>query len=291
MFSQAFDLLNDKDQGAEPESLAQALLLLNNLTKPQGSIFGTGAAVNATASAQIFKDVFSDMEQTQSHLQQKNAIADILKDQFGFVAEPKTGDPHGWKAFPLRPDGWSSPGCECFHGTTMTTLAPILVQGLKKPKSADDVAHGQAGSTSKQTIYLSPSWHYSAHPVYSPLHIMRNGSHHLQAVQMVLKCEVQQGGYTERHGTLGNKHWDMELRIDPDRDTMEGMEFLVEEEGQVRIKEVMLRTFGHGTDPRIYGELPPRLSVKETGSEFEWTKMLQNDFRRRGLFLRDPAAV
>mmetsp|Transcript_84242 Transcript_84242/g.133525 ORF Transcript_84242/g.133525 Transcript_84242/m.133525 type:complete len:114 (+) Transcript_84242:991-1332(+) len=76
------------------------------------------------------------------------------------------------------------------------------------------------------------------------------------------------------------------LRIDPELDTLENLEYLVEHEGIVRLKEVMFRIFGEGTDPAIFGDLPPRLWVDDRpGFEYRWTEMLQTDFRARGLYL------
>ena len=65
--------------------------------------------------------------------------------------------------------------------------------------------------------------------------------------------------------------------------TLENLEYLVEDEGTVRLKEVMFRQFGWGADPNVYGNLPPRLRVDcEKGLEYRWTKMLQEDFEARG---------
>ena len=307
VFDAAFKLLNDRTLGegrglAEPTSLAQVLLLLNHATQPNPTgLMGQWrekVAVDAATSAEVFhllmQEVASDVQQQQEHFRQKNAIAKVLKDQCGIESQPpKTGDPHGWVTFALRKAAeWN--GCEleeCFHGTSMTLLSVILREGLKKPKNTKDSAHGQRGSQSKQSIYLSPSWHYCAHPVYSPLHVMGPN-----AFQMVLKCEVLQGQYQKQNGTLGGKHWPHNLRIDPDRDSLEDIEYLVEDEAVVRLKEVMFRQFGRHSDPEKYGDLPPKLVVntqgqsdqktKEQKTEYRWTEMLQADFEARGLYLR-----
>jgi len=316
MFDVAFRLLTDRTLGDEPNSLAHVLLLLSNVTKPKPTnlqaklvqemnalkrkpadsdpsdlgeeSWKASAAVNAAVSAEVVnvltQTVTSDVERQGKHFRQKNAIAEVLKEQFGFDSKRKTGDPHGWITFALKKaKKWKGLEVdECFHGTSMTALAPILLEGLKKPKSKAGSAHGQYGSKSKETIYLSPSWHYSAHPVYSPLH--RMGSQN--AFQMVFKCEVLRGQYRMQSGTLGNKHWQKKLRIDPELDTLENLEYLVEHEGIVRLKEVMFRIFGEGTDPAIFGDLPPRLWVDDRpGFEYRWTEMLQTDFRARGLYL------
>lgn len=291
LFDTAFKLLNDRtagDQPDQPDSLAHVLLLLSHATKPTPTnLWKQTAAVNAAISAEVFnvlsQVVASDVERHRQHFVQKNAIAQVLQDQFQISAQPRTGDPHGWKTFSLKkPREWNNHEVdECYHGTSMNTLAPILLEGLKRP-SPGRVAHGQAGSQSRATIYLSPSWHYSAHPVYSPLHVIG-----FDAFQMVLKCEVIKHQYTKQNGTLANKHWPRDLRIDPDRPTMEDMEYLVEEEGVVRLKEVMFRKFGRNADPNIYGELPPKLHVdcERDALQYQWTDIVQSDFRARGLLL------
>jgi len=291
MFDTAFKLLNDRTLQGEPNSLAHVLLLLNQATKPAATDLATAtyAATSAAVFAVMARAVRSDVENQRQHMSQKIIIADVLKDQFGFCSQSKTGDPQGWMTFPLKkPTGWNGLEIEeCFHGTSMTALAPILREGLKKPKRWNS-AHGQCGSTSKQTIYLTPSWHYAAHPVYSPLHLvdLDSDASEMCAFQMVLKCEVREGQYKRQPSTLGSKHWEIGLRIDPDRDTLDDMEYLVEEEGVVRVKEVMFRRFGKNSDPNIFGPLPPQLAVTEDGREYRWTKMLQRDFRARNLYLR-----
>lgn len=317
MFDAAFRLLTDRTLGDEPNSLAHVLLLLSNVTKPKPTnlqaelvketkalkqkpadpdplelgedTWKASAAVNAAVSAEVVnvltQTVTADVEQQGEHLRQKNAIAEVLKEQFGFNSQQKTGDPHGWITFALKKaKEWKGLEVdECYHGTSMTALAPILLEGLKKPKSKADRAHGQHGSKSQETIYLSPSWHYSAHPVYSPLHMMGSGPN---AFQMVFKCEVLRGQYRTQSATFGGKHWPKEVRIDPERDTLENLEYLVEDEGTVRLKEVMFRKFGNGADPAIFGDLPPKLLVDGRPKlEYRWTEMLQEDFKARGFYL------
>ena len=77
--------------------------------------------------------------------------------------------------------------------------------------------------------------------------------------------------------------------MDPDRPTMDGMEYLVEDEGAISLIEVMFREFGRGADATVYGELPPKLDVRDEKLEYQWTKMLQKHFRACGWFLtRSP---
>lgn len=310
-FDISFKLLTDRTSGDEnPRTLAHVFLLLNYFTKPKPTdlqqltkedhrkktkdLVKERAAVNVAASVEIVnvltqaeQAVSFDVEQRCAHFRQKNAIAEVLLDQVGVDSEPKIGDPHGWICFALRTaEEWNRCDVDqCFHGTSMTALAPILVEGLKRPTCKEDVAHGQGGSRSRKTIYLSPSWHYSAHPVYSPLHVFSSGN---TAFQMVLKCEVKQGRYQKQKSTLGNQHWPKDLRIDPDRATLTDMEYLVEDEGAVRVTDVMFRKFGKEAEEQIYGHLPPRLEVhNRSGLEYDWTNMLEEHFRSRELYLED----
>ena len=47
-------------------------------------------------------------------------------------------------------------------------MIPILLKGLRRPgEEGVAVAHGQAYSASKKTIYTSPSFEFASHPVYS----------------------------------------------------------------------------------------------------------------------------
>lgn len=299
LFDAAFHLSADTTMGNEPKTLAHVLLLLSDATKPKRTDlkwkvekWRQKAATNAATSAELFNvmknAMDADEEKQRQHLMQKNAIAEILMDQFGFTSKRMTGNPHGWVTFALKTaEEWRGHQVdECFHGTSMTLLAPILLEGLKKPCIGKG-SHGQSGSTSKQTIYASPSWYYSAHPVYSPLHTIKSGPH---AFQILFKCEVLRGQYRSQKSTLGKKHWPKGLRIDPDRDSLDDLEYLIEDEGKIRVKEVMFRQFGPGTDLNVYGELPPRLKVIAPGEplpvERRWTKMLQEDFRSRNLFLK-----
>eukprot|EP00439_Symbiodinium_sp_Y106_P007739 s7229_g1.t1 len=313
-FDTAFRLSNDKFSRDRPTNLADVLLLLNYATKPKPTrLLKTQqsakrnapsadedpwrAAVNASSSVDVFdvmmRAVTWDREQLRDHMRQKAVIGEILKVEYGFSPSFKTGNPEGWITFPVRAaEAWEGRLVdECYHGTSMTNLAPILLEGLRKPQSRSEEAHGQWGSKSKQSIYASPSWYYAAHPVYSPLHFCKAG----QAFQLVWKCIVRRGSYRSQRGTLGSKHWSKDLRMDPDHDTMDNMEYLIEEEGNICIKEVMFREFGSAADSRIYGELPSQLEVEAFTDADKlnagWTEMLQKDFKKRGLFLRRPAVL
>ncbi len=57
-----------------------------------------------------------------------------------------------------------------YHGTVGRNAASILLHGLRRPGEAGvESLHGQAGSSTMKTIYLSPSIEYAAFPVYAQL--------------------------------------------------------------------------------------------------------------------------
>lgn len=310
VFDTAFELLNDRSNKREPQKLSEALLLLNCQTNPEASnmlcvdwqnVVGRNAAASASLIESMQQRLASDVEARALHLDQKNAIAQILMDSYGMDSEPVAGDPHGWLLFPVAArqrhrragrDTWE--GDTCYHGTGMAALAPILASGLKRPGDGQ-VAHGQSGSRSRRSIYLSPSWHYAAHPVYSPLHRLSS----IDAFQMVLRCSARQGCYRKQRGTLASKHWDRTVRIDPELDTIEDLEFLVEDEADVKVIGVMFRKLGETVDATIFGELPKKLKVPssqrkwkgaraEKGVEYMWTNLLQEEYKQQGLYLSVP---
>jgi len=53
-----------------------------------------------------------------------------------------------------------------YHGSSPASIARILEDSLRGPDGGQ-VAHGQAGSSSGKTIYLSPEIDVANHPVYS----------------------------------------------------------------------------------------------------------------------------
>merc|ERR1712187_295560 len=104
--------------------------------------------------------------------------------------------------------------------------ASILAEGLRCPEGREMVAHGQAGGTG-QTIYLSPSVEYAAHPVYSPLvELGEEGQEHW--AQLVLECRVRPGSFREQGNTLGPQHWPPHLPFDRYLPSGAAFEWLVE---------------------------------------------------------------
>ena len=286
MFRKAHKLLLDQppNNPTDPHDLADVMLLLNFVSAPRDKSFQEHKAewaARAATSAVVFRALEAD-----EHVQAQKLVAQVLR---GILRVRHSSDPCpslGWRRFPLSRKGEQGRQCSagvlCYHGTAMTNLAAILACGLRTPTPAD-VAHGQRGARGRKTcLYFSPSVHYAAHPVYSPLHVLEPGC----AVQMVFECRLI-GQYRTQNGTLNNKHWDLELRMDPDWPSMEGLEYVVEEEGAVQLTAVMFRRFGKNADPSVYGELPRQLVVDtddENAVQFQWTRLLQDSFRRLKLF-------
>jgi len=309
LFDSAFDLFNDRCSQGDPSSFKDALLLLNHRSIPRRTNllcqdWQTSTGLDVAASASLVSTMEAqlsvDVEACSLHIEQKNGIAEVLMDSYGMDQRPVRGAPDGWLRFPLKHKDRRWEGVKCYHGTSMSVLAPILASGLKRPsgRHSKAIAHGQAGSKTGRTIYLSPSWHYSAHPVYSPLHKGFGWPVQPEAFQMVLECSVREQYYRTQRGTLASKHWDRKLRIDPERPTLENLEFLVEDEASVRITGVMFRKFGKHVDRDTFGDLPTRLNIPTTirgwssgtGSavEYLWTELLQTTYREEGLLLDAP---
>ncbi|CAK0895900.1 unnamed protein product [Prorocentrum cordatum] len=297
MFDAAFKLLNDRRMHDEsPQNLAEALLLFNSANECGNDGDPTAElAASAAASASLLDSMQDRLSSVNRRAEQRNGIANLLMDQYGVHSEPIVRDPMGWVRFPIeRQDDW--PGDRCYHGTSAHNMVPVLLAGLRLPRGRDDIAHGASGSSGVPTIYCSPSWHYAAHPVYSPLHRGPKWPHVPEAFQMVFECAVQPGTYKKQAGTLGNKHWDRDIRIDPDRPTLRDLEYLVTDPVNIRLTGVLFRMFGRDIDEDLYDSLPKSLNVPLTdsawrgdgprdGVEYKWTGLLQKDYKARGLFL------
>merc|ERR1740138_399977 len=115
--------------------------------------------------------------------------------------------PAGWVRFGVKCDAQKD-WCVCYHGTNVKSALSILSHGLKRP-GADGVkvAHGQAGSESKQTIYVTPSIEYAAFPTYGNFFELEPG----RWAQVVLQCRIRPDSFVEQPGTLGGKHWPQDL--------------------------------------------------------------------------------
>ena len=79
--------------------------------------------------------------------------------------------------------------------------------------------------------------------------------------QLVFQCRVRPGGFAQKPGSLGNKYWPRHVRFDPNFETMEDLEWLVENPDDIVISGLMVREFGPKADANIHG-LPCAYSVK-----------------------------
>ena len=118
-------------------------------------------------------------------------------------------------------------------------------------------AQRQARGTGS-TTYASPSWHYAAHPRYPPLHKGPAWPQQPEAFQMLFECEVRRGSYSMQRGSLASKHWNRTVRMDPERDSVEGLEFLMENAWDVQLTSVMFRKLGETIDETTFGPWPQR---------------------------------
>jgi hypothetical protein len=196
----------------------------------------------------------------------------------GFVRWRRMVDPEKWATIKDWP--------VVYHGSSLANTTRILEDGLRRP-SDGQVAHGQAGSSSHKTIYLSPAIGVASHPVYSAFFKIADN----RWGQTVLQCRVRPGSYKSQPHTLRNEHFDRKLRIDPNFETLDDLEFLVEDPADVVVTGLLYREFGAHADGSLFGDLATRVVEsankpgKLSGPEYVWTKLLEDDFRSKGLFL------
>lgn len=158
----------------------------------------------------------------------------------------------------------------------------ILVEGLKNPGGDGvRVKHGQAHSKSKASIYFSPAVGYAAFPVYASLHELSPG----HWVQCVLQVRVRPDSFQECTGTLGRKYWPADLRFDPNFNSLEGLEWLLEDAADHEVVGLLVRELGVKVDPSIYGEFASKVNCGLRGPEYELSRLLQEDYRARCLFI------
>mmetsp|Transcript_25026 Transcript_25026/g.80876 ORF Transcript_25026/g.80876 Transcript_25026/m.80876 type:complete len:414 (-) Transcript_25026:181-1422(-) len=273
LFDTAFKLLNEKAMTGSPQSLADALLLLHkehrprptNLAQPMTS--GLTVAASASLWNVLEGRIRSDQIALIAYAEEKTAIAEILLDQYNVRGEPIVADPAGWIKWEIRLQSrWpATQDCKCYHGTCMANTTSILTSGLHRPVSRDLAAHGAARGPG---VYCSPSWHYSAHPVYAPLQKSNGWPHRAEAFQMLFECVARKDRIEVHRGTLASKHWPRDLRIDPDRDTVEGLEYLVKDDQDVQLTALMFRKFGTHVDEATFGVLPTRVVVPTVDAGF-----------------------
>eukprot|EP00401_Gymnodinium_catenatum_P037244 CAMPEP_0117538406 /NCGR_PEP_ID=MMETSP0784-20121206/42463_1 /TAXON_ID=39447 /ORGANISM="" /LENGTH=700 /DNA_ID=CAMNT_0005335021 /DNA_START=62 /DNA_END=2161 /DNA_ORIENTATION=- len=182
--------------------------------------------------------------------------------------------PHGWIKRRARADDFDNirDWPIVYHGTSSTSAAKILLTRLERPgRGGVFTAHGQAGSGTRRTIYTSPSIFYAGHPVYAPLFEIDPDR---RWGQIVLQCKVRPGSWRTRHGTLGNKHWPFEVRMDPNFPNHDNLEFMLEDTNDVVVIGIMYRELGPWADPGLFGQLATRVTCRQTpsgtGPQYAW---------------------
>ena len=175
-----------------------------------------------------------------------------------------------------------------YHGTNQANASKIFIDGvLSRPGTPGvRVAHGQAGSTTNQTIYVSPAKEMSAFPTYATIFPLkptameeRKKEEVSRFAQIIFEVRVRPGSYAIQQSTLaGRRHWPHDLRIDPRFATHQDLEWLLENSDDVALSAVLVRGFGKDTVD-VFGELNERVTQNDrrpyighdAGPEFHWT--------------------
>lgn len=190
--------------------------------------------------------------------------------------------PTGWVRFAVcNKQGFPCDWPVAYHGTALARAIRILCEGLLRPSSHGDVAHGQAHSRSGCSIYLSPSAEYAAHPVYAALAEVGPSDW----IQVVVQVRVRPGSYSRHRGSLGGRHWPQDVRMDPNYKTLDDLEWLVESPDDAFIVGLLMREFGTSADRDLYGDSATRVTRGQHGPEYEWSRLRAEEFREKGLFL------
>jgi len=116
------------------------------------------------------------------------------------------------------------------------------------------MAHGQAGSSSKSTIYVSPSKEVAAFPVYSefspllpqedrktPSCKIREGQERFfqKHAQMIFEMKVKPSSCSIQKSTLaGSRHWPETLRYDKSFHTHCDLEHFVENNSDIMLSAI-----------------------------------------------------
>mmetsp|Transcript_19407 Transcript_19407/g.41360 ORF Transcript_19407/g.41360 Transcript_19407/m.41360 type:complete len:623 (-) Transcript_19407:72-1940(-) len=192
--------------------------------------------------------------------------------------------PCGWVRFAVGEAGEAQSyrcreWCVAYHGTDLLSAMKIMVEGLKQPgESGVQIRHGQAYSKSQTSIYVSPALGYSAFPVYAPL--AEVGHEHW--LQCVLQVRVRPGSFVEKPGSLSSKHWPANVRFDKNFDSMNGLEWLIEDPANHQVTGLLVRELGPKAAGDVYGSFAPLVTQGRMGPEYEVSRLLEWEHRRKG---------
>eukprot|EP00929_Paragymnodinium_shiwhaense_P007045 TRINITY_DN111007_c0_g1_i1.p1 TRINITY_DN111007_c0_g1~~TRINITY_DN111007_c0_g1_i1.p1 ORF type:complete len:714 (-),score=119.69 TRINITY_DN111007_c0_g1_i1:255-2396(-) len=218
----------------------------------------------------------------------KNRVVDKLIDRMSPASAAKLQDEvscDGWWRYQLG-DSVRPGNSRAYHGTARTHAVQILSQGLQPPEGKP--AHGQSGSDSRKSIYVSPCLAVAAFPTYAtffPVGKVGKGKKATAWGQIVFEVEVPEKYGKQQPGTLGSKtHWRRDLQFQEGFRCNGGLEWLYEDPADLRLVAILVRGFGRDAD--VFGTL--NAEVKETKQqkpEYNWTEMLMQDREDQGLYM------
>ena len=155
--------------------------------------------------------------------------------------------------------------------------------------------HGQAGSSSKSTVYVSPSKEVAAFPVYSEFFpLLPEGQEGVRKyAQMIFEVKVKPAGYIIQPSTLeGSRYWPKNLRYDKSFHTHCDLEHLIENCSDLMLSAILVRQFGkgaaslpapiHNANTQINDDfIHPRGLGK--GPQFHWTFLKEKAYEKEEL--------
>lgn len=138
-----------------------------------------------------------------------------------------------------------------YHGTKFENVLSIMDWGLAKPgrNSAAKVEHGQAGSSSKSTIYITKSIEYAAMPVYAICHEVAPN----RWLQAVFEVRVLRKKCKAIPATLGDKYWNTKNPFDMNHKSRRDLEWLLEDPHAVVVTGLLVREVGAHASVSVFG--------------------------------------
>lgn len=236
-----------------------------------------------------FEDVIQAFLVGEQHDPDFDRVYSPERQSYGFRGGQEYFKPAGWSYYAIRVEDFEriKDWPVAYHGTSNKHAPSILAHGLRPPGEAGvRMKHGSSGSRGRPTLYLSKSICVAAHPVYSRFCLLEPGRY----AQIVFKCRVRPNSFRTQRNTLGRKHWDPLLQMDPDHADNDGLEWLVSRHEDVQLTGLMVREFGPLADASRYGPLVRHVVEPfRRGPEYVWIRLLQHERRRRGHYVRRHA--
>merc|ERR1712060_949521 len=110
-------------------------------------------------------------------------------------------------------------------------------------------------------------------------------------LQAVLQVRVRPNSFVCRPGSLGKKHWPVDLCIDANFPNLVGMEWLIDKEADIVVTAVMLRELGRGANPSVYGGAAARVTEGKMGPDYEWSRLRSEEMREGGFFVKQVLTI